>query len=104
VTSGASDQARKGFSSRHPALETQLERTTDFRASVASMSNRVNLFNALVAAAAFRSAALLPVRTGAERLLLCCRETWKDEADYTFELVALGLTPVALIVALLLLQ
>jgi hypothetical protein len=64
-----------------------------------------SLFNALVTAdAAFGSAALLSVRTRAEQLLLWCCETWKDEADFTFELVALGLTPAALILALLLLR
>src|SRR6516162_3909308 len=69
------------------------------------MPHGVNLFNALVApAAAFGSAVLVSVRTQyraalggrfGERLLLWCRETWNDEANFIFEMVALVLIPAA---------
>ena len=78
------------------------------------MPHGVNLFNALVApAAAFGSAVLVSIRTQyraalggrfGERLLLWCRETWNDEANFIFEMVALVLIPAALMLVLLLLH
>ena len=79
------------------------------------MPHRSGLFNALVAAtAAFGSAALLSIRKQyrravvegrfGERLLLWCCETWNDEADFIFEMVAIVLVPAVLMLVLLLLH
>jgi hypothetical protein len=78
------------------------------------MSHRSGLFNALVGAtAAFGSAVLVSIRTQyraalggrfGERLLLWCRETWNDEANFIFEMVALVLIPAAFMLVLLLLH
>ena len=78
------------------------------------MPHGVNLFNALVApAAAFGSAVLVSIRTQyraalggrfGERLLLWCRETWNDEANFIFEMVAIVLVPAVLMLVLLLLH
>jgi hypothetical protein len=79
-----------------------------------SMPQGGSLFNAVVAAAAaFGSAVLLSVHTHyraavagrfGERLLLWCRETWNDEANFIFEMVALVLIPAAFMLVLLLLH
>jgi len=78
------------------------------------MPHRSGLFNALVGAtAAFGSAVLVSIRTQyraalggrfGERLLLWCRETWNDEANFIFEMVALVLIPAAFMLVLLLLH
>ena len=78
------------------------------------MPHRSGLFNALVGAtAAFGSEALLSIRKQyrrvvegrfGERLLLWCCETWNDEANFIFEMVAIVLVPAVLMLVLLLLH
>ena len=107
-------KARKGLPARRSLWKIQLGHTTDSGVSVYSMPHGVSLFNALVApAAAFGSAVLVSVRTQyraalggrfGERLLLWCRETWNDEANFIFEMVALVLIPAAFMLVLLLLH